>query len=173
MRQFPGRRRCDRASRRPGPPPDRLVGNATSHYPEFFARWRGYASALERSGLEQDPALQIDALNSEEDGHLAARTLLARRERFDAMLCASDTIAVGVLRALREAGRDVPGDVALVGFDDIPAARLTNPPLSSVVQDSRLAGEILVDTLIRQISGLPVANAVLPVRLVVRGSSQV
>ena len=74
------------------------------------------------------------------------------------------------MRALQESGIDVPRQVAVVGFDDIPAASLTNPPLTTVMQDTRRAGELLVETLLRQIAGEPAANSVIPTRLVVRKS---
>lgn len=148
-----------------------FLGDASSHYPEFFARWRGYCRAIEAHGIARDDGLRADALSNENDGEAAARTLLARGAPFDAVLAASDLIAVGAMRALQAAGLEVPRDVAIVGFDDIPAARLTRPPLSSVTQDTRLAGELLVDTLIRQIAGQPAVDAILPVQLVVRGSS--
>ena len=73
--------------------------------------------------------------------------LRARGVEFDAIVAASDLIAIGALRALQESGVDVPRQVAVVGFDDIPAASLTNPPLTTVMQDTRRAGELLVETL--------------------------
>ena len=96
--------------------------------------------------------------------------LLARGVEFDAIVAASDLIAIGALRALQEAGIDVPRQVGVVGFDDIPAASLTNPPLTTVMQDTRRAGELLVETLLRQIAGDAAANSVIPTRLVVRKS---
>jgi DNA-binding LacI/PurR family transcriptional regulator len=74
------------------------------------------------------------------------------------------------LRALQEGGVDVPRQVAVVGFDDIPAASVTNPPLTTVMQDTRRAGELLVETLLRQISGESAGNSVIPTKLVVRKS---
>lgn len=148
-----------------------FLGSASSHYPEFFARYRGYQAALTAAGLSADPALQADALSSEEDGEAAARALLAGEKAFDALVCASDLIAIGAMRTLQAAGLQVPGDVAIVGYDNIPAARFTRPPLSSVAQDSRAAAALLVDALIHQIMGEPVADAVLPVSLEVRESS--
>jgi DNA-binding LacI/PurR family transcriptional regulator len=89
---------------------------------------------------------------------------------FDAVFCASDLIAIGAMRALMEHGKRVPEDVAVVGFDDQPVAAFTNPPLSSVLQDTKLAGEKLVDTLIREIRGEPAESEVLSPTLVVRRS---
>ncbi|HWH17662.1 MAG TPA: LacI family DNA-binding transcriptional regulator [Allosphingosinicella sp.] len=148
-----------------------FIGNATSRYPEFFARFRGYVGALAAHGLERDEALELDATNSDSDGAAAVRRLIAEGTGFDAILAASDTVAVGAMRALKAAGMSVPGDVAVVGFDDIPAARLANPPLSSVVQDAALAGQHLVDSLIAQVEGREAEDVLLPARLVVRESS--
>ncbi|MGQ0833474.1 MAG: LacI family DNA-binding transcriptional regulator [Gammaproteobacteria bacterium] len=147
-----------------------FLGTASSHYPEFFERYRGYSEALHRAGLDVSTALQVDAITMENSGYAAARELLARREQFDAIVAASDLIAIGALRALQEQHIDVPGAVSVVGFDDIPAASVANPPLTTVVQDTRLAGEVLVDTLLRSIRGEPVQDRMLPTRLAVRRS---
>jgi DNA-binding LacI/PurR family transcriptional regulator len=96
--------------------------------------------------------------------------LLARGEQFDALVAASDLIAIGALRALQERGIDVPGSVSVVGFDDIPAASLSSPPLTTVMQDTRRAGEALVDTLLRLVQEEHAEGVVLPTRLVVRRS---
>jgi DNA-binding LacI/PurR family transcriptional regulator len=77
------------------------------------------------------------------------------------------------MHALAEAGLSVPGDVAVVGFDDITAASLANPPLTTVAQDARRAGEMLVDTLLAQLRDETVEGATLPARLVVRRSTGV
>ena len=78
---------------------------------------------------------------------------------------------MGAMRALAEAGRGIPGEVAVVGFDDIPAASLTNPPLTTVMQDLRGAGELLVEALLARIEGRDPPLPVLPARLVVRRST--
>jgi DNA-binding LacI/PurR family transcriptional regulator len=65
----------------------------------------------------------------------------------------------------------VPQDVALVGFDDIPAASTASPPLTTVAQDTGAAGHVLVDALLARLRGEPVANRTLPVALKVRQSS--
>jgi DNA-binding LacI/PurR family transcriptional regulator len=147
-----------------------FLGTASNHYPEFFERYRGYAAALKDAGLVLNPALQVDAITMENSGHAAAAELLARGAPCDAIVAASDLIAIGALRALQEAHIDVPGSVSVVGFDDIPAASLANPPLTTVVQDTRLAGEVLVDTLLSSIRGETVSNRTLPTRLIVRRS---
>ncbi|MFX6949531.1 substrate-binding domain-containing protein, partial [Acinetobacter baumannii] len=83
----------------------------------------------------------------------AVATLKARGAAYDAIFAASDSIAIGAMRALAAEGRSIPGDVAVVGFDDIPSASLTTPPLSTVAQDTRQAGALLVSTLLGQLRG--------------------
>ena len=148
-----------------------FIGTASPQYPEFLERWRGYAAALAEAGLAADTALQADAISTEESGHDATVRLLQAGMAFDAIFAASDLIAIGAMRALGEAGRLVPRAVAVVGFDDLPAACLASPPLTTVMQSPRRAGQVLVETLLQQIAGDAVGNAVLPVQLVVRGSS--
>jgi len=147
-----------------------FLGNASSHYPEFFDRFRGYERAMLEARAPISSALQVDAINLEESGINAVNELRARGVEFDAIVAASDLIAIGALRALQDAGLDVPRQVAVTGFDDIPAAASTNPPLTTVMQDTRRAGEFLVESLLSQISGETVGNRVIPTKLVVRKS---
>jgi len=147
------------------------LGDASSHYPEFFARYRGYAQVLREAGLDVDTDLQVNAESSEQCGYAAMETLLARGKPFDAVFAASDLIAIGAMRALADHGMSVPGDVVIAGFDDIPMASFVNPPLTTVRQDTGQAGEALVETLLKMIREEPVSNDVLPVKLVVRKSS--
>ena len=110
-----------------------FLGDASTHFPEFFARYCGCDAVLREAGLRMNPALQVDAASTEQAGYEAARTLLARGLPFDAVFAASDLIAIGALHALREAGLRVPEDVAVVGFDGTPMGRFANPPLTTVV----------------------------------------
>jgi len=147
-----------------------FLGHASEHYPEFMERHRGYVAAHAAAGIASDPALQVDAISTEQAGFEAASLLLTRGERFDGVVAGSDLIAIGALRALQERGIAVPADVSIVGYDDIAAASLTNPPLTTVMQDTRSAGDALVDTLIRLVHAEPAEGVVLPTRLIVRRS---
>ena len=148
-----------------------FIGDISPGCPEFFDRYRGYCTALREAGLAVDPELQVDAADSTETvGQRAMRQLLARGPRIDAVFAASDLMAIGAMRALDEAGLKVPRDVAVVGFDDIPVAGLTNPPLTTVAQDTKRAGELLVETLIHQIRNETTSSVMLPARVVVRRS---
>ncbi|MDE2348180.1 MAG: substrate-binding domain-containing protein [Gammaproteobacteria bacterium] len=147
-----------------------FLGNATSHYPEFLERFRGYRLALEEAGVAPPEPLQIDALSTESSGHDAACRLLADGRTFDAAVAASDLIAIGAMRAWKERSIRVPEQVSVVGFDDLPAASLASPALTTIMQDTRLAGVVLVDTLMKLIRGEPAEDRMLPARLIVRQS---
>lgn len=147
------------------------VGTPTLQCPEFMERYLGYSAVLAAHGLATDPALQVDASDStEEVGYAAMRRLVAAGTAFDAVFAASDLLAIGALRALVEAGLAIPRDVSVVGFDDIPMAGLANPALTTVAQDTQLAGERLVACVMDQIHGQPVDSQMLPTRLVIRRS---
>jgi DNA-binding LacI/PurR family transcriptional regulator len=147
-----------------------FIGHASDHYPEFYARYLGYDDALRNAGLDRDPALQVDAITTEQAGYQATRELLERKIPFDALFAASDLIAIGATQALYDAGIAVPDQVALVGFDDIPMAAFTQPALTTVQQDTKLAGAILVDTLIKLVQGTPVESRTIPAKPIIRRS---
>ncbi|MEO7276472.1 MAG: LacI family DNA-binding transcriptional regulator [Sphingomicrobium sp.] len=147
-----------------------FIGTAEAGCPEFLERWRGYCRALRAAGLEPDDELRADAGPSESEGREALERLLDRGVEFDAIFAVSDVTAIGAMHALQAIGRGVP-EVAVVGFDDIPAASLSSPALTTVAQDPRQAAEALIETVIAAIEGDGVPNRVLPVRLTVRQSS--
>ena len=150
-----------------------FLGHASNHYPEFFERYRGYVQALHESGLAPDPGLQVDAVTSEQSGMEAVAELAARGVSYDAIFAASDLIAIGAMKALHERGLRVPVDVAIAGFDDIPMAGFVNPGLSTVQQDTKLAGQMLVESLLQLINGEAVESRTMPVKLALRRSSGV
>lgn len=148
-----------------------FLGTVSDDCPEFVERWTGYNRALAEAGLSQDDRLRVDAAPSEDAGRSAALRLLSQGVPFDGIFATSDLVALGAMRALHEAGMRVPKEVSIVGFDDLAAARMADPPLTTVAQDTRLAGETLVETLIATIEERAPESVLLPVKLVVRGSS--
>ena len=148
-----------------------FLGDTSDDYPEFQSRYRGYAQALAEAHLPATPNLQCQAPASAPGGAQAARELLRRGVDFSAAFCASDLIALGAIRALRDAGRNVPAQISVVGFDDIPAVAHTTPALTTVRQDTALAGAAIVATLLRLIAGQPAASRLLAPSLIVRESS--
>ncbi|MBT0772209.1 LacI family DNA-binding transcriptional regulator [Kineosporia sp. J2-2] len=134
------------------------------------SRLEGYARALAAHGLQP---LVGSGDFSENSGRRAARELLDAAPDLDAIFCASDQMAIGALAELSAAGRRVPDDVAVVGFDDSPSSRHTTPSLTTVHQPVEEMGVHMVRTLSRLIEnpGEPVDDVVLPTHLVVRDSA--
>ena len=99
---------------------------------EAVERLRGYRRALEDGGAECDTSLEIQGTFSEAAGYDAIRTMLALPSRPTAVFASNDTMAIGALSGLRDAGMRVPDDMALAGFDDVPIARYLTPALTSV-----------------------------------------
>jgi DNA-binding LacI/PurR family transcriptional regulator len=149
-----------------------FIGDASEHCPEFLERYRGYTQSLTEAGCEVQASLRAAAISTEMSGYNAITELLSRNARFDAIVCASDLIAIGAMRALHERGLRVPEDVAVAGFDDIPMASFANPGLTTVQQDTKAAAALLVETLLALIHGEPVESQKIPASLVVRESSR-
>jgi len=148
-----------------------FLGGADESCPELRDRYRGHSTTLTKAGIQPNGHIQIDAGNEEQDGYDAAQKLLDTREHFTALFCASDLIAIGGLRALQESGRQVPRDISVVGFDDIPAASYVTPALTTIHQDTCRSGQLLVESLIHLIAGEPVNSTLVTPNLVVRESS--
>ncbi|OJF09975.1 LacI family DNA-binding transcriptional regulator [Couchioplanes caeruleus] len=133
-------------------------------------RLTGYRTALAEAGLSEHVAVGDF---TRESGIQAMRRLLAGDPALDAVFVASDMMAHGALQALKEAGRRIPADVAVIGFDDVEISRLSDPPLTTVRQPIVDMGR----TMARQMLGLVDGRAdvptavVLPTELVVRASA--
>jgi len=147
-----------------------FLGSASTHAPEFFDRYKGHCQALKENNLVINENAQFNALYTEDAGYKAACKLLESGEKFDAICAASDLIAIGAMRALKEHNIHIPEQVAVVGFDDIAIASFTFPPLTTVKQDTKLAGELLVNTLLEAIAGNEVSTTLISPELVVRES---
>lgn len=133
-------------------------------------RLRGYRDALAAAGLDADDTLVATGDFSEDSGRAAMGTLLDRRPDLDAVFAASDPMALGAVRRLREHGARVPEDVAVVGFDDSETGRHTDPPLTSVHQPLGELGGRMAEMLLSRIAGDSPEPVILPTRLVVRAS---
>jgi LacI family transcriptional regulator len=133
-------------------------------------RLKGYKAGLEQCGLACDPALVVEGDFTEESGYDAMLRLLPLKP--EAVFVASDSMAVGVLRALQESGLRAPEDVAIVGFDDMPFAANTVPPLTTVRQPVQQMGELAAETLIELIENpnSPPRHIILPTELVIRAT---
>lgn len=115
------------------------------------ARTAGHLRALLDAGLTYNPARTDQGDWSYESGYLAMHRLLAKDTPFTALFAHNDRMAIGAMRALREAEHRIPQDVAVVGYDDIPAAAYCYPPLTTVHQPMQEVGRLAVRLLIRMI----------------------
>jgi DNA-binding LacI/PurR family transcriptional regulator len=112
--------------------------------PEALQRRRGYNEGIQESGLEPDDALIVPVEFELEAAEAAVARLLHRGLVFDGIVASSDLIALGAIRAVKRAGKSVPGDVSVVGYDDMLLSRLSTPTLSTIRQDTAEAGRLLV-----------------------------
>jgi len=138
---------------------------------DSLLRERGYREALEAHGMRFDPALIGDGEFYQEPARATVARWLAEGLEFDAIFAGDDGSASGALVALIQAGKRVPHDVSLVGFDDAPVARYLNPQLTTVRAPSTLVGRQAIQQLVRLIeSGTAEPATILPTELVIRQS---
>jgi len=133
-------------------------------------RLEGYRQALESRGLPVEEALMAEGDFTESGGWMAMQRLLSQKPT--AVFVASDTMAIGAIKALREAGLRIPDDVAVVGFDDLPAASIVEPALTTVRQPIERLGATAVDVLLGLVEQRTEGpqKVVLPTELVIRAS---
>jgi DNA-binding LacI/PurR family transcriptional regulator len=145
--------------------------------PEIGARLAGFQAAHAAAGVAPVPGHVVEVGFTAADAHAGAAALFARDRAVDGIVASSDLIAAAAVRAALETGRQVPADVAVIGFDDAPIAALVHPALTTVAQDVGRAAEALVDMAIARAAGAAAAGPDVPadvrlgVRLVVRQSA--
>ncbi|HZP53569.1 LacI family DNA-binding transcriptional regulator [Actinocrinis sp.] len=134
-------------------------------------RLKGYQDALRTAGLPADDSLVAHGDYTRASGEVAMIKLLQANPDLDAVFVASDLMAVGAIDALTEAGKRVPEDVAVVGFDDSPAALTARPQLTTVRQPFRRISQEMVRLLLARLDGQEPAAVILPTELVIRASA--
>jgi DNA-binding LacI/PurR family transcriptional regulator len=135
-------------------------------------RAQGYRDALKVAGLAEPAALVRYGDFTEESGYAATRDILDVSPPPTALLCANDRIALGAYAAAADAGRRVPADVSIVGFDDTPIARYVRPTLTTVAIPTYEMGSAAVRMLLAQLGGSTASEIeTMPTRLVVRDSA--
>ena len=125
---------------------------------ESETRLLAYREVLARHQIALDPALLVPGTFMPSDGFEGVEALLRQGIEFDAIAAANDFMALGAIAALRKHGRNVPRDVRVTGFDDLPLSRIGNPALTSVAQPFALIAEKAIETVLDQIAGRPVAR---------------
>ena len=134
-------------------------------------RLNGFLSTLEDAGLEPGPVVEGDFTLL--GGTAAMRRVLEQDPTIDGIFVASDLMAAGAMGVLRSAGRVVPDDIAVVGYDDSDAAKSSDVPLTTVRQPSELMGATMVDILLDVLKGTDDRTrlTILPTELIVRSSA--
>ncbi len=147
-----------------------IITNAPLSYVSARQRLEGYRLAMRAAGIEPSPEWIQYGNFDEASGRRAMQALLQVRPRPSAVFVASDMVAVGARYALWEAGLRVPEDIALVGFDDLPLAAYTVPPLTTVHVPAQALGRAVGELVLQRIQGASVASRRLSTTLVVRAS---
>ncbi len=131
-------------------------------------RLEGFLAAANEFGLKTPKSLIAQGDWSREAGYNHAKKLLAKHPTLDAIFCSNDVMALGAVTAIQEAGRSVPGDVAVVGFDDSYLAQNSHPGLTSVRQDIAGLGAEAAKMILAKLRGEEVHSEILPCELVLR-----
>jgi len=136
-------------------------------------RERGYEQALREANLRVNPSLVVNGDFSFEAGARGVEALFASKQKFTALFCANDEMAIAALVTLKMRGLRVPEDVSVVGFDDIRFARYCDPPLTTIAQPKKQLGGEAMTLLIEILSGIdtPPRKRVLPTELIIRNST--
>ena len=149
----------------------RIAFLGDTRHPEVEHRYNGYKQALVAAGIPLDETLIILSDFSRSDGYEKTdQILLGENRDFDAIFAVSDNIALGAMKRLTEAGKRLPEDVAIVGFDDSPLAGFSTPGLTTIHQNIREGGKQLVQNLLLIMEGESVDHVVLPTEVVIRQS---
>ncbi|MCP3988925.1 MAG: LacI family DNA-binding transcriptional regulator [Actinomycetia bacterium] len=135
-------------------------------------RVAGYRWAMTDAGLDPHGLVLWEAGGNDPDmGRRAVIELLRTHPSLTGLLCFSDQLAIGACQAGQVVGRNVPQDLSIVGFDDVPRARTWDPPLTTVRQPLVEKGKVAAELLLEQIDGAPPRRIMLPIDLVVRSST--
>jgi DNA-binding LacI/PurR family transcriptional regulator len=146
-----------------------FLGDAS--IPEIRLRHEGYQQALAGGPRDAAAPRLVPAHLTADTAYESMRAFAKSGAPFDAVVGASDVIALSAMRAIAAAGLSVPYDVAVVGFDDISMAVHANPPLTTVRQDFKRGAHTMVDLLFRRLQGEDPPSATMPAELVIRESS--
>ncbi len=148
-----------------------IAGSADDLSGDSGDRLRAYQAAVQTYHLADQPELVAYGRHVADGGYAAMQQILASGVPFTAVMASNDESAFGALRALREAGRRIPHDVALVGFDDRPESAVQSPPLSSVYVPLFKLGYRAVELMLQRLEGQPLPDRVeVPTRLIARQS---
>ena len=131
-------------------------------------RLDGFLAAVANLGLKAPKSLIAQGDWSRDSGYTHAKNIISKNADLDAIFCANDLMALGAITAIQEAGKSVPGDIAVIGFDDSYLAQNSHPGLTSVRQDIAGLGAEAAKMIIAKLRGQEVHSEILPCELVIR-----
>lgn len=147
----------------------RLGFLGSTDVPEIAARYQGFSSALPREVREIHVLAQAHLTS--QDAFTAAQNLFEKHPELDGVFAASDVVAMGVIRAAVASGRTVPEALSVIGFDDVPLAAQSNPPLTTIRQDFEHGSALMCDLLFKRMKNEACASVQLPPELIIRNST--
>ncbi|MFT4939750.1 MAG: DNA-binding LacI/PurR family transcriptional regulator [Paraglaciecola sp.] len=151
----------------------KIIYLGNTEHGEISERHKGYCQALVENGLQPDPKLTLSIdLTSTAAHRQITRAILGQGLYFDGIVAASDMVALGAIKALKERHINVPDEVAIVGFDDISIAELFHPSLTTIRQNSKKAAEVMVEKLVAQLQGETTQSSIIDIELIPRHSSR-
>lgn len=145
-----------------------------THTSSAWQRCEGYQQAMEEAGLPVNPGWVVEETFDQEGGYRGTQQLLAQATRPTAIFATADLMALGVIQALRDSGLRIPDDISVVGFDDIPAATITTPMLTTINQPKYEMGKRAAELLLARIQGRKPSRSkcgLMEYGLIVRGST--
>jgi DNA-binding LacI/PurR family transcriptional regulator len=138
--------------------------------PEFRLRYKGYCQSLAASSRGVSAKRNVSTHMTPDKVFDAMSSFLAAGEKVDGIVCATDIIAINAIRAIASAGKRVPEDISVVGYDDLALAAQTNPPLTTVRQNIEMGARYLVDLLFKRMKNEPAESITMAPELIVRES---
>lgn len=144
-----------------------------NHFISSNLRWYGYTEALKHYGLELNRDLVFDGNYGFRSAYSLTTELLKSGKEFDALFAISDRMAIGAINAIKEYGKKVPEDIAVIGFDDVDLAHMTTPTLSTVAQPKKELGKEVFLLLLKRLKGEKITEnkIILNHKLVLRDST--
>lgn len=139
--------------------------------PELQLRFKGYSQAIANAPRGTAPKRAVPTHMTAAQAFDTMTSFLAKGPKFDGIVCATDVIAMSAIRAITAAGKRVPQDISVVGYDDLMLAAHTNPPLTTVRQNTEAGARHLVDLLFRRMEDQPTQSITMAPELVIRESS--
>lgn len=150
----------------------RILFLGDPEHAEMRQRHQGYLNALAEKGIAVDPQLTANIdITSKAAYDFINQHILEHGLNFDGIVCVSDMVALGALKALKERYVNIPQDVSIIGYDDIALAELMHPSLTTIRQNTQQAAQMMVAELIKQLEGQSGASQVVETQLIVRRST--